>query len=61
MNKRYIFSAFVKIIFTAVIIFSIGSLLIIYGKTFLSKAKEPIPLPVIMYHSLRVQGKVHLA
>lgn len=52
MNKRYIFSAFVKIIFTAVIIFSIGSLLIIYGKAFLSKAEEPIPLPVIMYHSL---------
>lgn len=52
MDKRYIFSAFIKILFTAAIIFSIGFLLIIYGKAFLSKAEEPIRLPVIMYHSL---------
>lgn len=41
-----------QVLYIAVIIFLIGATLIIWGKSLLTKAEEPIPLPVIMYHSI---------
>lgn len=41
-----------QVLYIAVIIFIIGATLIIWSKSLLTKAEEPIPLPVIMYHSI---------
>ncbi len=49
-SKRY--GDFLQILYIAAIIFLIGATLIIWGKTLLTKAEEPVPLPVIMYHSI---------
>ena len=52
MNRKYMSQSFIHIIFTAAVIFSIGAALIIWGKALLTKAEEPVRLPVIMYHSI---------
>ena len=41
-----------KAIYTAAVVFLVGAIVILLGKSFLVKAEEPVPLPVIMYHSL---------
>lgn len=49
-SKRY--SDFLRILYISAIIFLMGATLIIWSKSLLTKAEEPIPLPVIMYHSI---------
>lgn len=49
-GKRY--SSFPRIMYISAMIFLIGATIIIWSKSLLTKAEEPIPLPVIMYHSI---------
>lgn len=52
MKKKSRLHSLIQILSTAMIIFLIGAVLIMWGKTLLTKAEEPIHLPVIMYHSI---------
>ena len=49
-EKRYI--NLLRSVYIAAIIFLVGAALIICSKSLLTKAEEPVPLPVIMYHSI---------
>lgn len=52
MEKKCVFKSIMGIFSTAAVIFLLGAVLIIWGKALLTKAEEPIRLPVIMYHSI---------
>lgn len=52
MEKKCVFKSIMGIFSTAAVIFLIGAILIIWGKTLLTKAESPVRLPVIMYHSI---------
>lgn len=52
MEKKSRLHSIIQILSTALIIFLIGAVIILWGKTLLTKAEEPVRLPVIMYHSI---------
>lgn len=52
MEKKSRLHSIIQILSTALVIFLIGAVIILWGKTLLTKAEEPVRLPVIMYHSI---------
>ena len=52
MEKKSRLHSIIQILSTTLIIFLIGAVIILWGKTLLTKAEEPVRLPVIMYHSI---------
>ncbi|MBR5513031.1 MAG: polysaccharide deacetylase family protein [Ruminococcus sp.] len=52
MTKSRYNCGFLRILYISIIIFLIGAAIITWSKTLLTKAEEPVPLPVIMYHSI---------
>ncbi len=52
MKKKSRLHSLTQILSTALIIFLIGAVIILWGKQLLTEAEEPIRLPVIMYHSI---------
>lgn len=52
MEKKSRLHSIIQISSTALVIFLIGAVIILWGKTLLTKAEEPVRLPVIMYHSI---------
>lgn len=57
MNKKRVMSFG----YTVFVIFSIGASLILFGKALLTKAEEPVQLPVIMYHSVSTDSPTEYA
>lgn len=52
MKKTDSAHGIIRFIYTTAAIFIVGSFLIVFGKATLARADEPVPLPVIMYHSI---------